>query len=131
MNVINKKLYELLNITKDWEEESNKLCSSCPKGITPIRCSGPCDKWSELNKLAFRTNFIPPDFFSKEGRIELLQMMFELLTIKEFDNYLKYLSGGICSPERMIIASYMINDNGALAEATLKYLEETKLNIYK
>lgn len=65
-----------------------------------------------------------PDFVSPAGRIDLLRRMRERLSEKKFDNFLKNMTGGICSPERTILVTYILDDPGAIARAALEFLEK-------
>ena len=64
-----------------------------------------------------------PDFTSDSGKVELLRLMRKRT---DFDDFLRSLTGGICGPEREILATYIIDTTGLLLKAAVEFLEERK-----
>ncbi len=106
---INKELAELLGIvwhdtvsTYPLDPKDTKYCETCQEYIGESR------------------KHDNPDFTSDSGKIALLR---EMMKREDVDDFLRSITGGITSPERMIFAYYIIDNTGKLAIAARDFLK--------
>jgi hypothetical protein len=120
---INKELAELLGLC--WHEPNNPvkydeiwLCKYCGVNILNI---------PSMQNSDTQFTYINPDFTTSDGKIDLLRLMDD--GKGRMPRFLKWIvdNDDSFAPSWLVIADYMMDKNGLLAQAARDYLRREKV----